>query len=211
MCIPVHSFLKWKHFKAFLYKKKNNVPMRITCQGQTPSSQCSSITRNQPNYYFSYRKSLKRFRKERQKSLCQACVTGTASDGKLSPIRNKEEETITNPTKTWTWWLRKETACNVKSNKRKNDIHKLTQTDQIPRNRSFRQDLGCLEEHSEDSRENLPSFAVTNLDLPGTWRQFHIETTNQGRDLPLLWTQHRRDVLIGWRNVKKKNNNVVKT
>lgn len=188
MCIPVHSFLKWKHFKAFLYKKKNNVPMRITCQGQTPSSQCSSITRNQPNYYFSYRNSLKRFRKERQKSLCQACITGTASDGKLSPIRNKEEETITNPTKTWTWWLPKETACNVKSNKRNNDTHKLTQTDQMPRNRSFHQDLGCLEEHSEDSRENLPSFAVTNLDLPGAWRQFHIETTNQGRDLPLLWT-----------------------
>lgn len=65
--------------------------MRIICQGQTPSSQCSSITRNQPNYSFSYIKSLKRFRQERQKNHCQACITGTASDGKFSPVKQTKK------------------------------------------------------------------------------------------------------------------------
>lgn len=122
----------------------------------------------------------------------------------------KESNIITHPTKTWTWLLRRQTSCNVKSNTRNNDIHKLIQTGQMPRNRSAHQNLGFLEEHSEDGRGKLPLSAVTNLDLPGAWRQFHIETRIQGRDLPLLWTQHRRDVLVGWRNIKSKKNHVVK-
>lgn len=122
--------------------------MRITCQGQTPSSQCSSITRNQPNYYFSYIKSLKRFRQERQKNHCQACITRTAPVGKLSPVRQTKKNIITNPTKTWSWWLRRKTACNVKSNTRNNGIHKLIQTGQFLRTYDFWKNIQkAAEEH----------------------------------------------------------------
>lgn len=93
-------------------RKNHSAPMRSACQEQTPSLQWSGITGDQRNCWLSCSKSLegRQTRKAEISAPHSLTQEGTAPEGKLSPGSETKERIIPNPAKTWTQWLRGETA-----------------------------------------------------------------------------------------------------